>query len=214
MSNNLVYLSSNIPAYMYGYAPMPTNVPQQNVYQSTVPQQTAPQKIVSSTPKWSGAGCVVISNGSLLLVRDRHTGEFNDFGGKNDSDSRSITASKELYEESRMVLYVSPQQLLTYNFVDIPAGQTMYRSYIVHINRSGICTEYKNKLYDQAYIAKAKQNHAYDETDAMLRFPISKLEYETNGWLKEYQVDDNGNKHKLNNRIRKILHKMKQNNQI
>jgi hypothetical protein len=78
------------------------------------------------------------SNGStescIILARNKASGLYTDFGGAyaTKHGELSVTAVSELREESRNLLNVSPLKLKEY--VDIPAGNDMYRAFIIKIN--------------------------------------------------------------------------------
>lgn len=149
----------------------------------------------------SGAGVLIVSNGSIIAVRDVNTKEFSDCGGKIQGTSRTQTAINECFEETRTVIKLSIDDLVHY--VDISAGKTgHYRCYIVHYNVSGICTAFKNAGKAAGF---THLPHAYHETDMMLRFPVNKLTKGTNGWINNVQADDHGNGHKFSTRLCRII---------
>jgi len=96
-------------------------------------------------PQYSGAGVLVAEQhagagrSALLVFRNADTGKYDCAGGKThtkDVDDGTVakpswTAAAELREESRNMLCVTSQVLDTLPYVDMPAGRTLYRTFIL-----------------------------------------------------------------------------------
>lgn len=167
--------------------------------------------------KYTGAGVLIIEDyktftgesiPSIVLGKNKANQTLSDFGGGYSKLHKeiSVTASKELLEESSHLIHVSPDIVINFMYVDIPVGKEknigMYKVYFCKIN--GLSTKYYNSNRNTLQEIGAKRQ--WLESDAIVHIPIENIDFDdllVRG--KKIVSDVYGKKHVLSMRLRKVL---------
>lgn len=164
---------------------------------------------------YSGAGVLIIEDyidhkknkiPSLLLVRNKATQLFTDFGGIHEKKHKTLemTASSELNEESRNLIQIDPEILSKQNYIDIIANKKRniyYRIYIIKIN--GICRKYYH--HNREIIDNSDAKKYFKETDDITHLPIKNIDFNKIKNLRCTIKDVYKNNIKLNTRLKNVL---------
>lgn len=165
---------------------------------------------------YTGAGVIVVEDyrtkdnkivRSILIVRNKASQKSSDFGGsyENTHNSLTITASKELLEESRNLIKVSPKILEQSKSFDIQNERqnTSYRIYI--IKTQNVSSKYYNhnkNIIDADHNSKKQ----WKETDLIYHIPIDNIDFDRLLDRKTIVVSDVHNEDVvLDMRLRKLL---------
>jgi hypothetical protein len=155
--------------------------------------------------EFSGAGVMIIEDyyakdgtiiPSVVLVRNKHTGLFMDFGGIFESSDKTldVTVRNELLEESVNLFNVSVDHFTEKNSVDLPvtrSNKVFYKIYMIKIN--GISRKYflhNVKLIDRKYKTGMKIPVSWRETDMITHIPIKNIEFDKLAEDKRIVVQD------------------------
>ena len=169
--------------------------------------------IIEKGVSYNSAGVIFIFNGNFVLFKSSQTDENFDFfcdvaGGGIDKDDKTLehSASRELFEESRMMFKIDPNTLKEARdsnaFVKIPGrtieGRRMpgqFGCYFIGIDYVEPNVYYKNK----EELKQIKLPKYYYETDDLVFLPIKNMEDYFKHHKKPYQytfIKDNQNKYK------------------
>ena len=162
---------------------------------------------------YNSAGVIFIYNGNFILFKSSQTDENFDFfcdvaGGGIDKEDKTIeeSASRELFEESRMMFKINPLTLeeakKTNGFIKIP-GRTIpgrrlpgqFACYVLGLDYIDPTVYYKNK----EVLSKLKLPKYYYETDEVVYIPIETMKQYFKEHQKPYQytfIKDNKNKYR------------------
>lgn len=126
-----------------------------------------------STPtrsKYSGAGVLAFDeiHGELILAMD-HTKTYRDWGGKRNKASQTCEeiAKDEACEETRGIFKIDISELKNSPYVDISAGRSYYRCYIVRVK------DFSFRKFYQTDVSSMPAS--YRETTKMTRFSIGSI---------------------------------------
>lgn len=153
----------------------------------------------------AGSGVLILTDSKtfpgeydVVLVKD-YTETYNDTGGKSDGLESTVTASKELYEETRGVVAVDSHVLTTTRYVDIGSNSRhKYRCYVIYIPQLS-CNQYY--LIDTTHMSSA-----FRETSGMTRFPVRHIrDLVRRGQLGSSVYDDKSIQRPINDRVRDVL---------
>jgi len=163
---------------------------------------------------YSGAGVMIIEDyltrsgqtvPSLVLVRNKSSECFSDFGGMYEKKHKSLeqTAQTELREESKNLFNISSEYLKNSKWVDIPAGRYFYRMYLIKIN--GISRKYFN--HNKKIIDRNDMPRSWKETDQLTHLPIENIDYDQLNVRGRVLIKDvDGNMIELNGRAKKAIY--------
>jgi hypothetical protein len=162
----------------------------------------------------SGAGILILENyhkkngdiiDSIVVVRNRYTGKYMDFGGSYESKHKNLqeTAHHELREESINLYNISPKYFKT--FFDIPACDNIfYRVYVIKINGSQRKLFYNNR---KIIYGNKKSPKCWKETDDISHIPIDNIQFDILNNNSKFSIFDiNDRKIKLHSRLKKALY--------
>ena len=171
---------------------------------------------------YSGAGVLIIEDyyrkdGSIepciLLVRNKASGEYTDFGGTYEKKHGSLekTAIDELREESRNLFNIDIKYFIDHvnNYVDITAGKdTFYKAFFIKIN--GISRKYylhNMRLIESLHKKGVKISRVWRETDDIAHIPISRINFIKIGERGKIILKDIDDRNiSIKTRIKKILY--------
>ena len=170
--------------------------------------------IVYGDKSYTGAGVLVVEDyrkdgeriPCVLIARNKSSQKSSDFGGSYETSHKSIsvTASKELLEESCNLINVKSEILEKSNSIDIDGYRnTFYRVYV--IKAQNISSKYfnNNKTIINEHPDSKRQ---WKETDKIYHIPISNIDFDTLLLRKTIVVKDvNGDNVILDMRLRKVL---------
>ena len=137
--------------------------------------------------KYSGAGVLIIEDyyknniikPCILLVRNRKTQLYSDFGGGYEPKHKTlkITASIELQEESANLFNISEKHFKHY--VKIPAGKHYYRVYVLKINGANSkLFNYNINVFNGLYYYGYHVPYCWRETDNIAHIPLRNINFD------------------------------------
>lgn len=136
---------------------------------------------MTHTTSHNGAGVLlitIINNEKYIILAEERSHVYSDFGGRrDDGEDVALTASRELFEESRTMFKINPEKLGKQLYVDkINKKDKKYRLYIVCTNN---VQEYEpddfKKVFHKNYKkAKALGKH-YMETNDVTFVSLDKI---------------------------------------
>lgn len=145
------------------------------------------------------AGVIIIDStrgfDELILACDDN-GRFNDFGGHVDHESPSMCASRELFEESRGTVCISPSEIKECLSVRMHAGRHYHKIYFVQTYGVRCTLFFDVNTYDLPSVML--------ETSQMRRFNLEQLymKYDIEHNVGDTIIDCYGNSQPLHSRAR------------
>lgn len=119
---------------------------------------------------YTGAGVLLVDSQKpeILLIND-WSNAYNDMGGRLQGKTCPVTASTELYEETRRTVHIPPSRIAALPCVCV---NNTYKMYICKMNTYGICAKYMKVPHDTL-----PDNYVYHETKGIARFCLDQFKH-------------------------------------
>jgi hypothetical protein len=153
----------------------------------------------------AGSGVLILTDSNVfpgehdvVLIKD-YTNMYNDAGGKSEGKTSAVTASDELYQETRGIIRIDPHILSKTKYIDIgKSSKHRYRCYIVYIPKLS-CRQYYS-------IDTSHMSSSFRETTGMTRFPVRYIQNNiTSGQLGDSLHDDKHRRREISGRVKDVL---------